>query len=157
MENPSNRQTNELPAVKWLGQGAAGVWPGPCSLSLRYTAHWCELRKKGKKEPRWKQINDGFLGICVCFHLSLCLWCLSVYALVHFRTPLRRRLPPLWRWASPEEPGCWVPMVSSTGAVWYGVVLKYEKMPFLGRKAKNPQYCQYISVCLSCVYGFVIS
>ena len=38
---------------------------------------------------------------------------------------------------------------AALGAVWYGVALKYEKMPFPGRKAKNPQYCQCICVLKS--------
>lgn len=109
------------------------------SISVLYcTLVWAE--KEGQERTKMKQINRRFSWyLCVFSSVSLCLWCLGVYALVHFRTPPRRHLPPLWPWASPEEPGCWVPMVCSTGAVWYGVVLKYEKTPFLGRKAKNPQ------------------
>lgn len=123
MENPSNRQMNCLQSSGWakvqLEFDLVHV------LYLHAILHTgVSWERRGTKEPRWKQINRLFSWyLCVCSSVSLGLWCLGVYALIHFRTPPCRHLPPPWPWASPEEPGYWVPMLCELhwgSVVWRG-------------------------------------
>lgn len=71
---------------KWIacsqvaGPSAAGVWSGPCALSPRYTAHWCELRKKRHERTKMETNRQIVFMVSVCVFIclagSVMPWCI---------------------------------------------------------------------------------